>query len=706
RRPPAPDRPRSHSGRAHTDGFLEVDELNAKLIGVAGLRVFDEMWRTDGDVRKALTMVMSPIAGATWELEPAGGKDATAEDEKVAEFCRWALFEHMRPRLPSHILEALRVAGRSGFAPFEQVYTRARWEGRDVLTLKHLGLRLPRSVYRWITEAGELRAIKLYLVGRGDEVSDPEPTIPAEDLVYYRIGTEGDNWEGEPLLRPAYKHWKYKSALELVDAMAHERFAMGVPIAYLNNPPDGVDDTIEEALAGLRANEQGYIKVPVQKQSTSSQQEGASVLVEILQPERAHDLQDSLKYHSDRIAASVVEEFMRLGQGAEGARATADVQQDPFLAFCETIAQVVVEDTVNEQLIPRLVALNFSTDRLPRLRASLIDSTTLAELADYVAKLAGAGALHPDTPLDDFLRARADLPPADAGERQAREQMAEETREATVEGLRNPEPQESGDGATDPKGGPQKAAPANEPPKQMGRSPRALRPFEERMELDRIEASLDGARESFVAAGREAAVAVAAELAGGRRPRRADEQALQAALEDQLYDLYATGRDTVRSELEAQAAPTFELAEAAEGTAARLRQRARVAAEAVVGAIRSAISRARLESTDQATVRAAGEAAARGQLRAEAQVHAASALGAGRTDEAQANAEAIRGSYYTSILDGHRCENCAVADDDVLRPLSDPVRLARVPPNPDCFGGGRCRCLEAFVLAEEAPPSA
>ncbi|MGH9381994.1 MAG: hypothetical protein ACRD2Z_15470, partial [Thermoanaerobaculia bacterium] len=42
RRPPAPDRPRSHSGRAHTDGFLEVDELNAKLIGVAGLRVFDE----------------------------------------------------------------------------------------------------------------------------------------------------------------------------------------------------------------------------------------------------------------------------------------------------------------------------------------------------------------------------------------------------------------------------------------------------------------------------------------------------------------------------------------------------------------------------------------------------------------------------------------------------------------------------------------
>jgi hypothetical protein len=66
-----------------------------------------------------------------------------------------------------------------------------------------------------------------------------------------------------------------------------------------------------------------------------------------------------------------------------------------------------------------------------------------------------------------------------------------------------------------------------------------------------------------------------------------------------------------------------------------------------------------------------------------------------------ANAHLIRGVTYTSILDGNRCSSCAAADDDVLRPLEDPVRLAHRPPNPNCHGGSRCRCMEFATLKDE-----
>ena len=89
-------------------------------------------------------------------------------------------------------------------------------------------------------------------------------------------------------------------------------------------------------------------------------------------------------------------------------------------------------------------------------------------------------------------------------------------------------------------------------------------------------------------------------------------------------------------------------------------------------------------------------------LARQAQVHASSVLNAGRTVAGRRlQADEIPGSRYTIILDGRRCPTCAAADDDVLRPLDDPVRLARVPPNPGCQGGGRCRCIEAFQYRDE-----
>jgi hypothetical protein len=135
----------------------------------------------------------------------------------------------------------------------------------------------------------------------------------------------------------------------------------------------------------------------------------------------------------------------------------------------------------------------------------------------------------------------------------------------------------------------------------------------------------------------------------------------------------------------------------------RRRARARAAAAAIRAAIVAALAGEELRrGSTAASTQAAAETAGMAGLRAQAQTQASSIVNEGRVTQADEQADEIAGSRYTSILDGRRCSGCARADDDVLRPLDDPVRLARIPPNPDCEGGGRCRCMEAFELRDEA----
>jgi hypothetical protein len=272
-KPAATGTAKATSGRGHISGFIVPEELNTRLVGTAGLRIFDRMWRTDSDVRKALTMLINPIAGATWTIEPYGGFDATDEDKEIAKFVQWALFENMRPQFASHLYTALRVSGRCGFAPF-----------------------------------------------------------------YYRVGAEGDNWEGVSLLRPVYKNWYLKDKIERLDAIAQEREAVGLPVIY---PPSALTDKkaldeMEKKLQRLRAGEQAYLIMPGPRAQDMKENAGTGWHFELVgfgsgsSGGAGRDAQPSLQYHSDKIAAGFIEEFMRLGQKSTGARATAQVQQDPF----------------------------------------------------------------------------------------------------------------------------------------------------------------------------------------------------------------------------------------------------------------------------------------------------------------------------------------------------------------------------------------
>ncbi len=709
------------SGRYNTHGFLDLDEINTGLRGRQGLARFDEMWRTDSDVRKSLTLIVSAMVAGTWDVQEPGDENepASEEEQRATELVRFALFEAMRPKLPAHLWTALTVAGRFGFAPFEQVWKLADWQGREVWVPDTLDLRLPRSVDRFEQDGSKLAAIEQFAPGTRDGVAISKTHIPASDLVFYRFGAEGDNWEGQSLLRPAYKHWKYKAAIERIQVMGIERTALGVPTGY---PPQGASedqlDAFAEFLENVRASDATFFMAPGPRADHTNPGEGW--IWEFVTPGASQGdskaIPDALKYHSDKIAGSVLQEFMRQGMDKVGTNATADTQQDPFLKLCEAIVTIVVEDTINEQLIPRLVDLNFTVDRYPTLSCSLIDATTLTELATYVKTLSDAGALRPEPTLEAFLRERADLPEADeaAIKAKADEEAAQAQADAELAHAHAVQ-QIQAKGQTAP---PKQMSLEDMPDaiRTLARQDRDLKPHEADMQLDRIEAAIDGARSRFESAAGPHVLQLARELAlearAGDRIAAADPpEPLITALVTELAALYQTGKATVRDELIAQATgystpvtlAAFDRGDVGASAIERLRARAVAAADAIRAAIVQALHRTALHrGTGPADLQLAAERAASGALRAAAQDHAAGALNAGRADQADADSDMIAGSYYTSLLDGNRCTHCARADDDVLRPLDDPVRLAHVPPNPDCQGGARCRCMEAFRFKSEA----
>jgi hypothetical protein len=241
---------------------------------------------------------------------------------------------------------------------------------------------------------------------------------------------------------------------------------------------------------------------------------------------------------------------MNLGQQGVGARATADVQQNPFHDGVEALARIV-KDEIRDSLAARFVALNYKdAEGLPTVQMAKADEASMTDLASYASSLSSAGFLHPDDPLEDHCAKRINLPPADPQARDERKAQEQQDRDLTVKtqqkALTDPAVPPGGGG----KGNPKTAA------RTFARQDRDLRWWEQHMDFDRLEQSIDEARARFEQACgdtvRSVAGSVAASVVAGDEPDLTPPQELVDAIHAEMVSLYATGRDTVAVELARQ----------------------------------------------------------------------------------------------------------------------------------------------------------
>jgi len=176
-----------------------------------------------------------------------------------------------------------------------------------------------------------------------------------------------------------------------------------------------------------------------------------------------------------------------------------------------------------------------------------------------------------------------------------------------------------------------------------------------------------------------------------------------------LRDIFSYGRQQVKKELGAQKHATLaeikplgpELALIYE----LLKARAKVSTTSMASSLKTfvtfeAIRQIRKGVLEKEALRNGLEGLSDKELKRTASHSISEAFNYGRSEQASRQKEEIGRVQYSAIMDTATCENCEPLDGEVWD-YDDPDTDKYAGGNPDCLGGGQCRCVLVFISKQE-----
>lgn len=391
------------SGTPNYAGFIVGEDYNAKLDGINGLSVYDEMRRSDAQVNASLDVLKLPLLSATWSVQPP--TDATPQEQEVADFCQSAIFDDGAMAEPwDFVMQHILLMLPFGCSPLEKVYTL----GDDKrIRLHRLAPRLPRTIQRLLVdETGMLTGLVQY-AAKGDTGLMQQLTIDAPYLAHFVHNREGDNYLGRSVLRSAYLHWFMKSQAYRIGLIRLNRYGVGIPHAQIDPaviPTSSTDEItrIDNMLKGMVAHEKAWIRTL------------KGIDIKILIPEGGKGGDDSIEkfieHHNLMIARNVLANFLgESGDGLNSGRTRSLL--DFFISAIYAVASNIT-GTLNRSVIRPLCDMNFPMQgkRYPSMDVADVADTDLKGLTENLSKLVPAGFITPDDDSEDLLRKLLGLP--------------------------------------------------------------------------------------------------------------------------------------------------------------------------------------------------------------------------------------------------------------------------------------------------------
>jgi len=376
----------------------------------------------DAGVDASLRVLKTPILGAEFFMEPHS--DAP-QDVLIAEFIWENLARGLSAPLLNSLEDILHMC-EDGFSVLEKVYENREWSPsakgantRVYTMLKKLGVRPAYTIptIEYDNNGGPVSVTQNAIQADG---TVQEKKLPIEKVIIFSFNKKGGDLTGRSILRTAYPHWYYKTHLYKIDAVQKERHAIGVPRGKVLPGAKPDDKTsLRTLLRNLRTNEESYIiQTPTVEVDFAELQN---------QPV---DVIGSAEHHNAMIMLNVLAQFMVIGFGTSGARATAATGADIFMKSMKYVANYIAQ-MVNMYLIPELVVWNFPTNNFPSLKVRNIGETRdLQMLGAALANLASQGLITPDLDTENWMRETFDMafknPSAPATQPPTREQIRED----------------------------------------------------------------------------------------------------------------------------------------------------------------------------------------------------------------------------------------------------------------------------------------
>lgn len=407
------------TGLRLANGGTVEEEYHPNLIGRQALRTWREMSDNDPIVGGIMYSINMLVRQVDWFAEQG---DASEEDVEYLESCKDDM-SHSWADFVSEVLSMLTY----GFSYHEIVYKRR--QGRQKDDSKHssskyndgkigwakLPIRAQDTLQEWAFDqnTGKVTgfvqlAPPLYKVR----------TIPLQKALLFRTTSFKDNPEGRSLLRNAYRPWYFKNRIETIEGTGIERDlagfpVIGVPAAFLSDQAKAEEKAIVEAFktvgANLRRDKQEYVIMPKAYDEFGNE----LFTLELMSAggARAFDTSAIIQRYDQRIAMTVLADFILLGHEKVGSFALSSDKTDLFAVALGTILDTI-EETLNRFAIPRLWEMNgWDPAKAPILRHGDIEDRDLATLGTFLQNLTSMGmTLFPDEDLDKYLRKTAHLP--------------------------------------------------------------------------------------------------------------------------------------------------------------------------------------------------------------------------------------------------------------------------------------------------------
>src|SRR3972149_4988887 len=367
-------------------GFLYGQEYNAELKGTRRIKDFDKMRKGDARVRASLKVVKLPLLSANWNIQAAS---ESRVDRQIAEFIEDVVFEDMT-RTWQETLTNILLYLDYGVMPFELVY-KFRLDGK--VGLKKLAVRHPRTISKWELKDGDNGIQQTTTKGVFE--------IPMDKLAIFVNEKEGDDWEGNSILRSAWKHWLFKDRAENIEIVAMAKHGMGVP---RGKTPTGAtpedEQKMDTLLQNMRANEKGFIRHPADWEVEMLDMKAGTI----------KNPNDFIKRQEWAIMLNVLAAFMQLGSGSVGSWALFQGSNTFFLMALEYVAKHICE-TFDKYIIQKIVDFNFlDVEKYPKLTYDKLGEIDIDKLTTALQRALQTGVLTVDANLEEYVREALDLP--------------------------------------------------------------------------------------------------------------------------------------------------------------------------------------------------------------------------------------------------------------------------------------------------------
>jgi hypothetical protein len=383
----------------------------------------------DPTIGSIIYAIEKVILRLDWRVEAFSDKSAdgatSPKDQETAEFVNECLND-MSDSWDATLTQILSML-IYGYAFHEIVYKVRGGDSKDPqrrskfsdnkIGWRKFAIRGQETLWQWMFDAeGGIQG----LIQSDPSASVYIKAIPIEKALLFRVKNDKNNPEGRSLLRNAYRSWYFKHRIEEIEAVGIERDLAGLPIAYI--PPEYLSSTasadqvsfrnsIEQIVQNVKRNEQEGIVMPLMYDESGHKMFDLSLLS--TGGSRQFDTDKIINRYDQRIAMSVLSDFILLGHDRVGSYSLGTAKMDLWSMAVDAIANSIAE-VINQYAIPRLLKLNgMDTARAPYLTYGEVSHIDLTEIADYVSKLANSGLLMSDPNLEDYLRELGGLPPAD-----------------------------------------------------------------------------------------------------------------------------------------------------------------------------------------------------------------------------------------------------------------------------------------------------